>query len=100
LALAGLNRCGLFDASTMRLQSPKGLLPAPAQGALALQCRRDDARTRELLAVLDHEPSRRCVDAERAIVAALAGDCHSPIAALADFDDRAGMLTLTARVGT
>jgi hydroxymethylbilane synthase len=99
LAYAGLKRCGLFDASYMRILEPSDVLPAPAQGALALQCRRDDASTREVLASIDHEPSWRRVEAERAVVAALGGDCHSPIAVLAEDDEVLGGLRLTACVG-
>ena len=80
LAMAGLRRTGLYDPTCMR---PLDLLPAPGQGALALQCRADDRRTREFLKPLNHPVTAQCVAAERAVVAALEGDCHSPIAALA-----------------
>jgi hydroxymethylbilane synthase len=100
LAYAGLKRCGLFDFSYMRILEPSDLLPAPAQGALALQCRREDAHTRELLAAMDHPSSRLRVEAERAVVAALGGDCHSPIAVLAEDDEfLVGKIRLTACVG-
>jgi hydroxymethylbilane synthase len=62
---------------------PEQLLPAAGQGALALQCRRDDQRTRGVLSSLHHEPSALCVRIEREVVRRLDGDCHSPIAALA-----------------
>jgi len=81
LAVAGLRRSGLFDPAIM---SPlTGMLPAAAQGALAIQCRREDAQTREILGSMEDAGSRRCVECERAVVQALQGDCHSPIAALA-----------------
>jgi hydroxymethylbilane synthase len=81
LAAAGLKRCGLFDALIM---SPlTNMLPAAGQGALAIQCRKGDVATQKVLVSLDDSESRACVDAERAIVAGLNGDCHSPIAALA-----------------
>jgi len=81
LAAAGVIRAGLFDPDAM---SPLDtLLSAPAQGALALQCRRDDQRTREILSALHDSATDACVRAERAIVQGLNGDCHSPIAALA-----------------
>jgi hydroxymethylbilane synthase len=83
LALAGLERAGLWE-NWMHPIPAEDMLPAPGQGALALQCRRADARTIELLKPLEDYRTRQCVDAERAIVAGLHGDCHSPIAALAE----------------
>jgi hydroxymethylbilane synthase len=94
LAMAGLRRTGLFDAAYMK---PVDLLPAPGQGALALQCRRDDARTRELLGALGHPSTAACVAAERELVLRLNGDCHSPIAAAATL--AGATLTLRAAVG-
>ena len=97
LAMSGLKRAGLFDAAKMRPIDPSELLPAPGQGALALQCRRADERTGEYLAVLDDPIARACVSAERELVRLLEGDCHSPIAALAE---QAGDgMTLRAAVG-
>ena len=83
LAAAGLKRAGLFDDSCMSIIESELLLPAPGQGALALQCRRDDGPTRAVLGALNDADAADCVAAERALVAALDGDCHSPIAALA-----------------
>jgi hydroxymethylbilane synthase len=83
LAAAGLNRAGLFDDAIMSMIDSGELLPAPGQGALALQCRRGDGRTRSLLSAMNDADTAECVDAERAVVAGLGGDCHSPIAALA-----------------
>lgn len=80
LAAAGLKRAGLFDPAFMQ---PINLLPAAGQGALALQCRSDDSFAREILAMLDDPHTHACIDAERALVHQLKGDCHSPIAALA-----------------
>jgi hydroxymethylbilane synthase len=97
LAAAGLKRAGLFEDSSMATVDIKTLLPAPGQGALALQCRRDDASTRQFLAALNDPVAAECVNAERALVAALEGDCHSPIAALATL--ATGILSLTAAVG-
>jgi hydroxymethylbilane synthase len=99
LAAAGVRRAGLFDASTMAvIDDPALLLPAPGQGALAIECRRDDARTREVLVPLNHAPTADCVAAERAVVLRLNGDCHSPIAAFATID-AGGQMTLHAAVG-
>ena len=86
LAAAGLRRTGLFNEAEMSMLDPDQMLPAPGQGALAVQCRRNDERTRELLSVLDHRDTERAVTAERIIVQTLGGDCHSPIGALAEID--------------
>jgi hydroxymethylbilane synthase len=106
LAMAGLKRAGLFDRSYMLPLEPRDLLPAPGQGALAIQCRADDVRTRELLAGLDDPATRTCVDVEREVVHRLDGDCHSPIAAWASIDragnpvgNPAGPLSLKTAVG-
>jgi hydroxymethylbilane synthase len=82
LAAAGLDRLGLGTAGGTLLE-PDEMLPAVAQGALAIECREDDLRVRELLARLDHEATRICVTAERAFLATLDGSCRTPIAALA-----------------
>jgi hydroxymethylbilane synthase len=88
LAFAGLKRAGLFDIATMSVIDPGQVLPAPGQGALSLQCRREDSRTRDYLAVLNDPASAACVSAEREIVRRLEGDCHSPIAALAEITEQ------------
>ena len=81
LAAAGLNRLDRPDVGeTIALDV---MLPAPAQGAVGIEARSADDATRALLAVLDHAPTHRCVLAERALLAALHADCHSPVAALA-----------------
>jgi hydroxymethylbilane synthase len=56
-------------------------VPQVAQAALAVECRADDARTHELVAAIEHAPSRRRVDAERAFLAELGGDCSLPAGA-------------------
>jgi hydroxymethylbilane synthase len=83
LAAAGLARAGLFDGAIMSPIEVEQLLPAPAQGALSLQCRRGDQRTQEVLAAMNDPISAACVALERKVVEVLQGDCHSPIAALA-----------------
>jgi hydroxymethylbilane synthase len=97
LALAGLKRANLFDPSFMHPLPVDDFLPDAGQGALAIQCRRDDPTTQKLLEPLDHPPTRQCVDLERALVAALHGDCFSPIGTLADLVD--GQIQLRAAVG-
>ncbi len=76
---------------------PGECLPAPGQGALAVECRADDARTRSALEAIDHLPTRRAVEAERALLAALGGGCLAPIGALCSLDGRGG-LDLTGMV--
>ncbi len=80
LAAAGLIRLG-EDAVGVRLD-PEEWMPAPAQAAIGIECRTDDAVMRALLAAIDHAPSHAEVMAERALLAGLGGSCHSPIAAL------------------
>jgi hydroxymethylbilane synthase len=82
LALAGLRRLGLERYVTERLE-PSEFLPAPGQGALALECRRDDVLTQELLKSIDEPVTHGAVRAERAALAALQGGCAVPIAAWA-----------------
>lgn len=84
LAAAGLERLGRDDVGTAI--AVEELLPAPAQGAVGIECRADDAMTRTLLAAIDHEPTSRAVRCERAFLAALDATCHSPIGALATVD--------------
>lgn len=94
LAAAGLSRLGQ-DATGTALDVD-GWLPAPAQGAIAVECRKDDCETRDILAVLDHAPSRAEVMAERALLLALDGTCHSPIAVSCDHAD--GQLAMRAAI--
>ncbi|MDE2406745.1 MAG: hydroxymethylbilane synthase [Xanthomonadaceae bacterium] len=82
LACAGLQRLGFAGRIRARLDAPQWL-PAPAQGAIAIECRDDDAATRVLCAALDDAVTRTCVRAERAMNLALHGSCHVPVAALA-----------------
>jgi hydroxymethylbilane synthase len=83
LARAGLARLGRLDAITETLD-PLQVLPAPAQGALAVECRTSDARTRELLGRLEDSSARACVVAERSTLAALEAGCSAPVAAYAE----------------
>jgi len=80
LAAAGLERLGEHGAG--HPLAANEWLPAPAQAAIGVECRTGDERTREWLAAIDHAPSRSEVMAERALLAALGGSCHSPIAVL------------------
>lgn len=86
LAVAGLQRAGLWDDRRMVPLSPSVMLPAAGQGALAVQCRRDDAQLRQMLVSIDDPITAMCVTLERAVVEALGGDCHSAIGALVTID--------------
>ena len=81
LATAGLERLGIGVDRIRERLAPEDCLPAVGQGALAIECRADDAATRALLAPLEHGPTRTCVTAERALLRALEGGCQVPIAA-------------------
>ena len=84
LAAAGLDRLGRGEVgSAVPIDV---MLPAPAQGAVGIECRADDARTTALLRAIDHEETSAAVAAERAFTLALGGTCHSPVAALALVD--------------
>ncbi len=82
LAAAGLERLGQSDLGIAL--DPAVWLPAPGQGCIAIECRAGDAATAGLLAAIDDQPSHVALLAERALLAALGGNCHSPIAALTE----------------
>ncbi|HEY1968718.1 MAG TPA: hydroxymethylbilane synthase [Pseudonocardia sp.] len=90
LARAGLARLGRLDEITETLD-PLQMLPAPAQGALALECRVEDLETEHRLGALDDPATRVAVAAERAMLAALEAGCSAPVGALGevveDLDD-------------
>jgi hydroxymethylbilane synthase len=79
---AGLARLGFESRIRARLDVPEWL-PAPAQGAIAIECRDDDPAIHALCAALDDDGTRVCVEAERAMNRALHGSCHVPVAAFA-----------------
>jgi hydroxymethylbilane synthase len=83
LARAGLARLGRTDEAS-EILDPMLMLPAPAQGALAIECRADDDDLVEQLGTLDDPASRAAVTAERALLAELAAGCSAPVAALAE----------------
>lgn len=97
LACAGLQRLGYDDRIRSRLDAPEWL-PAPAQGAIAIECRVDNVSTAGLFAALDDAVTRSCVEAERAMNRALHGSCHVPVAAFAQLD--AGIISLAGLVGS
>jgi hydroxymethylbilane synthase len=81
LAAAGLERLGRSDVGSP--VDPDEMLPAPAQGAIGIECRSDDAMAAAFIAAIDHRETHDAVLAERAFTLALGGTCHSPVAALA-----------------
>jgi hydroxymethylbilane synthase len=83
VAMCGLERLGRAEVAT-EILPPDVMLPAVAQGALAIECRGGDAHVRTLLAPLNDEASAACVSCERAMLAALDGSCRTPIAGLAE----------------
>ncbi len=85
LACAGLQRLGFGQRIRARLDAPDWL-PAPAQGAIVVECRDDDSATHALFAAIDHADTRACVEAERGMNRALHGSCHVPVAGYARLD--------------
>ncbi len=83
LARAGLARLARLDEVTEVLD-PLQMLPAPGQGALAIECRSADLDLAAELAAVQDPPSRAAVDAERAVLATLEGGCSAPVGALAE----------------
>jgi hydroxymethylbilane synthase len=85
LALAGLRRLNMESIATATL--PVDIFPpAPGQGAICIECRSDDSRTRKLLKAIHHEPTGAALACERAFLAALDGSCRTPIAGHAVID--------------
>ncbi|MEV7354326.1 hydroxymethylbilane synthase [Kitasatospora sp. NPDC091276] len=82
LATAGLNRLGRSAEISQHLD-PELMVPAPGQGALAIECTSADTDLTAALAALDHAPTRVAVVAERALLATLEAGCSAPVAALA-----------------
>ncbi|TGX53347.1 hydroxymethylbilane synthase [Sphingomonas gei] len=96
LAAAGLDRLGRHDVGVAIPINV--MLPAPAQGAVGIECRAGDSHVRAMLAKIDDPATHACVRAERALLAALKADCHSPVAALATIEG--AIMTLRAELLT
>lgn len=86
LAYAGLKRLGQQEVVTKVIPT-EVMLPAPAQGAVGVECRKDDALTIAAIGALDHFNSRLAITMERAFLRALDGSCRTPIAALAEIEN-------------
>jgi len=97
LAGAGLTRLGLDEHITEWL-SLDVMLPAPGQGALAVQCRAEDAATLNLLAALEDDSTRKAVTAERAFLRGLGGGCALPVGAYAVTSNQSSVISLTGLV--
>ncbi|RNI25499.1 hydroxymethylbilane synthase [Flexivirga caeni] len=97
LARAGMSRLGRLDEVT-EVIDPLQVLPAPGQGALALEIRTADTQLHEALHVLDHPDTRAAVTAERAVLARLEAGCAAPLGALAEIsEDLDGRLEVSLR---
>ena len=88
LAAAGLDRLGVQAGALL-----DDMLTAPSQGAIGVEILAERSDLRPLVAAIDHAPTSRCVLAERAFLAALGGDCHSAVAARAEIDGAAILLS-------
>ena len=97
LAGAGLTRLGL-DSYVTEWRSLDTMLPAPGQGALAVQCRFSDEGTLNLLDALDDVPTRKAVTAERAFLRGLGGGCAVPVAAYAETRKQSSVISLAGLV--
>lgn len=109
LAAAGLDRLGIAVFHGARLPF-EVMLPAPAQGALALECRSDDEALLAILAAVDHRPTRIAVEAERSLLRQIGGGCLAPLGALGEvvgstlrlraaFEDPDGILVRASATG-
>lgn len=94
LAAAGLDRLGMYGVGVSLPVTQ--LLPAPAQGAIGIEALAQNGRVRKWLAAINDHATFVCVSSERALLAGLAGDCRSPVAALAVMDGN--MISLRAEI--
>lgn len=90
VAAAALQRLGR-SAEWTEVLDPDWVVPQVGQGALAVECRADDQATRDLLATIDHRPSRLAVEAERSFLREVGGSCDLPVGAYAVVDDDEGI---------
>jgi hydroxymethylbilane synthase len=99
LASAGLIRLNMGHRITQKLSSDTSL-PAGGQGAVGIECRSNDSKTKQLLAPLNHIDSATCVLAERATNRYLQGGCQVPIACFAELEQDCTTLTMRGLVGS
>lgn len=95
-AAAGLERLQLTEHETGPRQLLHWMLPAPAQGAIAILCREDDEEMLALCRLIDHEPSHICTEAEKNFLRELGGGCATSVAAFANISDN--LLTLNGSI--
>jgi len=95
MAAAALERLGRWP-DVFEILEPEVMLPQVGQGTLAIECRNDDAATRSVLAQIDDPIAHRCLDAERAFLVELGGDCDLPAGAFAEADSLDGELRIRA----
>jgi hydroxymethylbilane synthase len=98
LSLAGLRRLGRQEEATYIFPEPQ-MLPAVGQGAIALECRKGDARVQAYLAPLNHADTERRITAERALLSGLGGSCQTPIGGHATIQED-GRLRLEALIAS
>jgi hydroxymethylbilane synthase len=99
VAVAAMERLGWTERLSDILD-PLILLPQAGQGAVAVQCRTEDAEAHAMVAPIDHAASHRAVRAERAVLAALGGSCSLPVAAWGTADGAEGSLVLHGLVAS
>ena len=98
MAAVALHRLGL-EPEVLDVLEPDVLVPQVGQGAIAVECRAGDRETVKMLSAIEHQASRRAVDAERAFLAELGGDCNLPAGAHAT-DAPGGGLELTGMLAS
>jgi hydroxymethylbilane synthase len=94
LAEAGLIRLGMQDVIAERLDV-RNFLPAPGQGAMAVICRTDNLKMVTLLQKIEHDPSRRCIEAERALMRGINAGCRFPVGGLSEYSSHSKTIQLS-----
>lgn len=95
-AAAGLERLQLNESDTGPQELLHWMLPAPAQGAIAILCREEDEEMKQLCQLINHDPSRICTDSEKIFLRSLGGGCATPVAAFASITN--DLLTLNGSI--
>lgn len=98
LAVAGLKRLNLEKRIAFTLE-PEVMLPCVGQGALGIECRKDDIPIKEMLSSFNHVPTALCLEAERSMNQKLGGSCQLPVGGLASISETKGEMVLSGMVG-